>query len=719
MPMTKPTSEQVTFLASGTGASQRTVLDKLRDVVSVKDFGAVGDGVADDTAAIQAAIDWVMYRNLAWNATKPLPNGGSVYIPAGIYRITDTIQLGYGMSYGSVKIYGDGRRYRGENNYYFSGTAIIADFNDRPAIAVNSGRGTSIESMTIRGQMDSYCIAQNLGNPSVTPGVDDRVAANWVDPAFPASASSRYAPYCAIAVDPYAGPRPAVSYPDVVFPSWLNWTQQYNKNFSQATIIRDVEIGGFVVGVAVQPGDADGNGDYTRMANCFVEYCQYAISVGNSQARDFQVSDTIFFTIFAGIVTGINGRQSGDPSFDVRNCSFLHMMWWALVPTMALGGCMAFRNCYCESQYGIGKFNEFGGGSTVNSVTFDECDFNFQLWPTRGIPTSPFTFGALGACTFNGCTFYPPQIPDNPLTGKTPNIIYINGDAENIAVTNCFVYTGFEASFLYEKQAINATGGLVFRVAQNNLANWSIRTPPFYNMSTGNKVNIIARLDNMRTQNCTRTTCLPVYAQHACAAFYDPGFALPLRPGIQEAKTAFASVSQSGNTVTLDVTGGLTADDLFQTGGDVGDIIIDTSTATVFIVAARTGLVLTLKAQNNLDSSGNLAVTISLASGNIARMNCRLFTLQYAQFGDLSNSSATISNIACGDGFPRNLNSATLGVQIGDAVFAPGINGFVSAANAYITNVTSNSIVMTGNARYTQARERLTLFVKKPTPNNT
>jgi parallel beta-helix repeat protein len=65
------------FIQAGTGAVQRTVESKLQDVVSVRDFGAVGDGVADDTAAIQAAID----------------SGKTAYVPRGVYKITNTINL--------------------------------------------------------------------------------------------------------------------------------------------------------------------------------------------------------------------------------------------------------------------------------------------------------------------------------------------------------------------------------------------------------------------------------------------------------------------------------------------------------------------------------------------------------------------------------------------------------------------------------------------------
>lgn len=69
------------------GAVTTNVGDKLAQTVSVKDFGAVGDGVADDTAAIQAAIDAV-----------GAAGGGTVFIPTGVYAISSTIQLGDGGS---------------------------------------------------------------------------------------------------------------------------------------------------------------------------------------------------------------------------------------------------------------------------------------------------------------------------------------------------------------------------------------------------------------------------------------------------------------------------------------------------------------------------------------------------------------------------------------------------------------------------------------------
>mgnify|MGYP002562061411 FL=1 len=45
-------------------------------VYDVKNFGAVGDGVTDDTRAIQSALDYAVDHG-----------GGTVYFPNGLYRL--------------------------------------------------------------------------------------------------------------------------------------------------------------------------------------------------------------------------------------------------------------------------------------------------------------------------------------------------------------------------------------------------------------------------------------------------------------------------------------------------------------------------------------------------------------------------------------------------------------------------------------------------------
>lgn len=83
------TSEHL-FTQEGAGAVTRPSQDKMREIVSVKDFGAVGDGVTNDTASINSALAYASNRSL--------------YFPAGVYSTNG----GHSIPDGCC-IYGDGK----------------------------------------------------------------------------------------------------------------------------------------------------------------------------------------------------------------------------------------------------------------------------------------------------------------------------------------------------------------------------------------------------------------------------------------------------------------------------------------------------------------------------------------------------------------------------------------------------------------------------------
>jgi hypothetical protein len=89
-------STSVTFTPSGTGTVARTAASKLRDVLSAKDFGAVGDGSTNDDAALTAAFQ------SAADTGKPL------FIPAGTYMVDRGVGALTSMPSGRFVVHGDG-----------------------------------------------------------------------------------------------------------------------------------------------------------------------------------------------------------------------------------------------------------------------------------------------------------------------------------------------------------------------------------------------------------------------------------------------------------------------------------------------------------------------------------------------------------------------------------------------------------------------------------
>jgi Pectate lyase superfamily protein len=120
-------SDWIGFEQAGAGAVAVSAQDKMREWISVKDFGAVGDGVVDDTVAIQTALD----------------TGDDVYVPPGTYLCTDTII----MKTPFQSFFGNGKSSKIEFNFSSVKAGLQLDENSTTTF----GEGVRVRNLWLQG----------------------------------------------------------------------------------------------------------------------------------------------------------------------------------------------------------------------------------------------------------------------------------------------------------------------------------------------------------------------------------------------------------------------------------------------------------------------------------------------------------------------------------------------------------------------------------------
>lgn len=641
------------------------------DSLKAERFGKLPGGGLNDHVVIQACLDLAMYLKLPY-----------ADLPDGVFETSDTLHVGYGESFRKIVLRGTGQRHTDAAS--FPGSMIKVNFSDRPAVAISGGRGSTVEGMSIWcNEGLTYVDTENLGNLDLTAYDDTNISA-WIPPTFAATANSQYAPFAGIAIDPYAGVAPLTHYPDVTFPSWLSGTAQYGKNYSSRAPLKDVYISGFVVGVAVQPCDADGNGDFVTFEDVTIDACAYDISVGNSQARNMNFYGGCTFARSHTFITNrTHGRQMGKINGNFTGISLGQMIQVFDIITPYAD--FSMLNCYAEAIWRLGFIAP--SGANDKSLSFRDCEFGFSnqtnnyrgtpKYLVEGLNSAPLIFQGGALTGFRGLAAFGPLLQVNGTFIRSEEYL-----------AN---YGAMPAYFAYLH---SATGGVV----QADQDFWVTKT---------DLKDVKGMSNNLWTPAGTLATAR-VGNDNPDAAYSGSPLCLSSRSFIDNLNGAprptfiFQMAYVNRSTTPLTYSSGLTftvpvnfvswAPKL-----DLGDILLDTSTSTFFVVQSVSAGVATCLAVTNYRGT-TLNEGLSTSVGYMKVRYCSRYIPGKTLVGDVTSASAVITNIPSGVDMSK--------IKTGDYIFLDtgGVPPFSQSPSIIALDATARTITVDRNANYTQAR---------------
>ncbi|MDO6434171.1 glycosyl hydrolase family 28-related protein [Flavitalea sp. BT771] len=371
---TSPDDSVMTIIAAN-GLRYKRVIEQ--NILNVKWFGAIGNGSADDWAAIQKGIDYILRND---------QSGRTLYFPTGLYKISRPLIIARltGNTYQHVSI-----NLQGPINAKdaANGSAnIMPAFNNAFAIGVQLGKGVLIKDLYIGGQ---FKFPGRLNSIMI----DTLPLSKWTDGACRDNPAS---PYAGIAIDPFSDSTAYLSNSDM-YPGLHKYCPAgLNRSGSTAVQIVGCSITNFIVGIMITPSHQQ-NGELVDVIDCDISYNKVAYAMGQAQSKECHVERLKCWggthTVFDNMSYGIrNGDGAAVPLVNGANLAG-SVKELCRIHAASFPG--SFRNIYAEELFRIGYVS---GHATVS---FEDCQFDFA---THG-PGTPYPdFFILGSdVSFRNC----------------------------------------------------------------------------------------------------------------------------------------------------------------------------------------------------------------------------------------------------------------------------------------------------------------------------
>lgn len=429
------------------------------DYVWVEQFGAVGDGVTDDTTAIQAAID----SCIASTSIKKVKFRPKTYLISGPLILAKLSASTY--SFFNVDLEGSVNANAGVTG---QSTKIKCTHTDTFAIGLQNARSCSIRNLVIEGgRVDASKTSKNVAEYSVE---------NW---AVSGVRDTVYSPYSGIVIDPFGTSVPS----DGGYP---NLSSHYNATAagSSGVSIYNCFVYYFTVDVMISPSGSTSNAESINVYNCRLYNSKVAWASGQSQTRNCRLVDS-------AIYYALNGIDTMNYGFGTGSCCVIDSLIVSLVRNIVVTSTsrqiLDFRAIYAENFWKIGfisgskrakfkgctfKFN-FGDTSipypdsmlTGNSEThFDNCEFYQQ----SGSATFNLCFKNQ-AVTFESCDLSSINIPysDNITVNKSIIYGYDCGSTSRVTGATPEGFYNFGGSTI-RKNAVNLANAIYHHIRPNN-----------------------------------------------------------------------------------------------------------------------------------------------------------------------------------------------------------------------------------------------------------